>query len=160
MSSFYLRSPPRITQEQSTCWAAATASWSQVCEGVRSHTVDDLLEQGRDAGHVTRRGSLRGDDGFIWLRDKFSLHHERGSDMCDFPLMNARLRQSHVLYFFRTAQWRNSVHAVVVWGVEDNLVALMNPQTGRWEFPDPLNDFNMTWEMCMWDKYRNNQPGS
>ena len=52
---------------------------------------------------------------------------------------------------FRKSSWKRSVHAVTLWGTDDDVVAFMDPQIGKWTFPDPRK-FDMSWELCLWLK--------
>lgn len=146
-----LASPPRIKQKGGQCWAAAAAAWSAVVPGVRPRTTKELLSAGKAHKVVTSGGALRGDDGVIWLMRELGLQGERGTVMALPHTMEPRLRKSHVIYMYRKSSWTNSVHAEVVWGIDDELIYLMDPQVGKWTFPD-WSLFDFSWEYCMWKK--------
>jgi len=151
--STFLASPPRIKQKGSTCWAAAAASWSQVTSGVTSWTAADLLEAGKDHKVASSKGALKGEDGIEWLKKTLSMKHQRNEYMAMPEEMEPRLdNHGHVLYLYRYKGWKTSVHAVVVWGVDDDYICFMDPQVGQWTFPD-WNLFEFSWELCLFKAY-------
>ncbi len=152
MGHIYLESPPRIKQERSTCWAAAVSAWSMVAKGATPIGVDALIAAGKKAGHVAWKGQLKGDDGIKWLAKKLNLQYATGEFMATEPEMLPKLKKGgHVIYFYRHEDWKNSVHAVTVWGVDEDCVCFMDPAYGQWTFPDPWS-FSFKWELCMWAK--------
>jgi hypothetical protein len=126
----------RIKQKGSQCWAAAAAAWSAVAPNVRTRTADEPLKAGKSYKVVSSSGALRGDDGVEWLKRELDLQSERGTVMAVPPAKELRLKQGHVIYLYRKSSWMNSVHAEVVWGIDDELIDMMDPQKGKWTVTD------------------------
>ncbi len=137
MTAFYRDSPPRLLQEGSKCWSAAAAAWTAVTRGVDEITFIELLDEAKAAKITAWNGALRGDDGIKWLAKRLGLQWLSGTGLAENASILPRLRKSHVIYMFRRRIWKRSVHAVTLWGTDDDIVAFMDPQIGQWTFPNP-----------------------
>lgn len=151
MPAFYRDSPTRLTQERSTCWAAAAEAFTEHTRGQEHLSYIELLDEAKAAKQVAWNGALRGEDGIRWLATRLNLRFENGSGLATHASMLPRLRKSHVIFMYRQTNWKVSIHTVCVWGTDENIVAAMDPMIGQWTFRDPA-DFDHSWELCLWQK--------
>lgn len=150
--AFYRESPTRLVQDQSTCWAAAAEAYTEKTIGQDHVTLVELMDEAKAAGISAWNGALKGGDKSIkWLANRLNLQWFHGNNLASNASMLPRLKTSHVIYMYRKRTWKTSVHAVCVWGTDDNIVAAMDPLHGQWTFDDPAT-FDYSWELCLWRK--------
>lgn len=151
MPELYRDSPPRLIQEESTCWAAAAEAYTAKTNGMETVPFVTLIDEGKAAGVVAWNGALRGDDGVKWLAKRLNLQWKSGQGLAVNAVMYPLLQRSYVLFMYRKQTWKVSVHTVLVWGTDTNILATMDPLIGKWSFVDPAS-YNNSWELCLWKK--------
>lgn len=127
--SIFLRRPALVRQRQPfSCWAAALESWLSVClPGAPYDEAWAIRAFGRWQGSACRLDS----SGLRAVAQRFSMRSEELGDGMLIPeYLRDRLRRGHLYLAYRPHPGPVPGHVVVVYGVSDVVVAVMDPLEG------------------------------
>ncbi len=150
MNNVLLPQPPRVTQNERRCWAAAFESWDRAnanCFGIPA-----CFDQGQLATWFDRTHGLTGHGGAA-TADGLSVIQSIGM-MRVRSMVGARLTSDllaewlQISYVFCAYSWpasggsRSGSHAMVLYGVQKETIFMMDPAAHRGLVREPVHFFH------------------